>query len=442
MSIRSVWVVVHRYTGLAMAGFLIIVGLTGSLLAFYNELELWLNPQVFAEAHGRQSLDPVSLIEQAEKIAPRARVEAIWLNDGAAHVGISPRVNSLSDQPYELDFDQIILDPYSGQELERRLWGDIAQGRVNLMTFIYKLHYALALDDTGMLVLGVVALIWTLDCFVGFYLTLPIARKKQKAHARKGYSASGNCFAEPNASSLGTDRTAKSKPSFWQRWRPAWKIKWRGSANRINFDLHRAGGLWLWPMLFVFAWSSVYMDLWDSVYTKVTQAVFDFHEPWTDLNKRDKPLDQPNIGWRDAYRMGNEMMAEAARQHNFEVIKPTGFRIDRELGVYALIVRSSLDIQDRGGSTQVLFDADSGTLKMLQLPKGQYDGNTVTNWLAALHMGNVFGMPYRVFVCVLGLTIVILSVTGVVIWLKKRQALRFHKRRQATPNAEKVKIPS
>ena len=37
-------------------------------------------------------------------------------------------------------------------------------------------------------------------------------------------------------------------------------------------------------------------------------------------------------------------------------------------------------------------------------------------------MGNVFGMPYRIFVCALGLVIVLLSVTGVVIWLKKRRA--------------------
>ena len=37
MKIRPFWVLVHRYTGLAMTIFLVIVGLTGSLLAFYKE---------------------------------------------------------------------------------------------------------------------------------------------------------------------------------------------------------------------------------------------------------------------------------------------------------------------------------------------------------------------------------------------------------------------
>jgi uncharacterized iron-regulated membrane protein len=58
---------------------------------------------------------------------------------------------------------------------------------------------------------------------------------------------------------------------------------------------------------------------------------------------------------------------------------------------------------------------------MLLLPQGQYSGNTLTAWLMALHMANVFGLPYRIFVCLLGLAIVMLAVTGVVIWLKKRR---------------------
>ena len=37
-------------------------------------------------------------------------------------------------------------------------------------------------------------------------------------------------------------------------------------------------------------------------------------------------------------------------------------------------------------------------------------------------MADVFGLPYRIFVCVLGLVITMLSVTGVYIWWKKRCA--------------------
>lgn len=39
MKMRFFWVLLHRYTGLAMTIFLIVVGLTGSLLAFLSELD-------------------------------------------------------------------------------------------------------------------------------------------------------------------------------------------------------------------------------------------------------------------------------------------------------------------------------------------------------------------------------------------------------------------
>ncbi|MGQ0591136.1 MAG: PepSY domain-containing protein, partial [Gammaproteobacteria bacterium] len=43
---RHVWVLLHRYAGLAMTVFLILVGVTGSVLAFYHELDRWLNPEL------------------------------------------------------------------------------------------------------------------------------------------------------------------------------------------------------------------------------------------------------------------------------------------------------------------------------------------------------------------------------------------------------------
>ena len=94
-------------------------------------------------------------------------------------------------------------------------------------------------------------------------------------------------------------------------------------------------------------------------------------------------------------------------------------------------MKSSRDIRDKLGLTQIAFDGDTGALISLDLPTGEHSGNTVTYWLRALHMADVFGLPYRIFVCVLGLIITMLSVTGVYIWWKKRKA-RLH-RCAATP---------
>jgi len=396
MKFRPFWVIVHRYTGLAMTVFLIVVGLTGSLLAFYTELERAVNPQLYVEANNRKALDPIALIESAERFAPQARVEALWINPDAAQISVAPRQNAQTGQPYALDYDQLLIDPYTGEELGRRLWGAISQGMINLMPFIYKLHFNLALDEIGMWVLGITALVWTLDCFVGFYLTLP-------------------------AKLWAPQQDASATLAFWRRWRRAWGVKWGAAAVRVNFDLHRAGGLWVWGVLLVFAWSSVYMNLGDSVYNKVMQSISDYHQPWTEFADLPQPLENPAIDLKAACRLGDQAMARAAAAHGFSVEAPVGIWLNRAKGFYVYTVRSSADVQDHAGQTRVVLDANSGEQKLLLLPRGQYNGNTVTSWLMALHMANVFGMPYRVFVCLLGLVIVMLSVTGVVIWSKKRR---------------------
>ena len=402
---RSFWVWLHRWAGLVMAGFLILVGLTGSLLAFYPELERLINPQIYPAQTSGQKLDFATLAEQAKKLVPNGQVNSVLLeaNQEATLIIMGPRTDN-GDQKEELGFDQLILNPYTGEELARRQFGAISEGMINFMPFIYQLHYALALGSFGIWVLGICALIWTVDCFVGFYLTLPQRRK-------------------PSINQVILSKR-DSINNWWLRWKPAWKIRWKSSNYKLNFDLHRANGLWLWIILFIFAWSSVYMNLWDTVYTWTTRTIFEYKAPWTELPERlqTSAIQEPKLDWRQAQTIGQYWMARQARQLHFEIHQPVALRLDRERHVYQYVVRSSRDIQDRRGTTRVLFDADTGEFKLLLLPTGQYNGNTVTSWLYALHMGNVFGLPYRIFVCLTGLTIVLLSVTGIVIWTRKRHA--------------------
>jgi uncharacterized iron-regulated membrane protein len=396
MKIRPFWVLVHRYTGLGMTLFLIVVGLTGSLLAFYKNLDRAINPAFYVESQGRQPLDFDTLIQYAsEQVALEANVQSIWMDSDVVEFSVLPLPNPQTGQLTELNYNKLMLDPYSGAELGRRRWGDISAGMTNLMPFIYKLHFNLALDDIGMWILGITAFIWTIDCFVGFYLTLP---------AR-----------------ISVDHTRTTASSFWQRWRRAWVIKWQGSSFRINYDLHRAGGLWVWIALLIFAWSSVYMNLGDTVYQKVMQSVTEYHQPYTDIEDLPEPLVTPAIDLIGAYRLGSQAMERAATEHNFQIQAPVALWINHAKGFYVYCVRSSLDIQEHGGQTRIVIDANTGQARMLLLPTKQYTGNTVTSWLMALHMANVFGMPYRVFVCLLGLVVVMLSITGVIIWLKKRR---------------------
>ncbi|HUB58924.1 MAG TPA: PepSY-associated TM helix domain-containing protein [Candidatus Micrarchaeia archaeon] len=404
---RHFFVWLHRWVGLAMAGFLIVVSVTGSLLTFWSDLERLVCPQIYAAPRpGVPRLDLATLAERAGALIPQCRVagveffqpDQVWVSFEPHHGG------SATSHPCNAGFNQLLVDPWTGAELGRRNFGDILQGRINLMPFIYQLHSNLKLSMTGYWILGGVALLWTVDCFVGFYLTLPITMAK-----------------------------------FWRRWRPSWLIKRGAAFFRLNFDLHRAGGLWLWAALFIFAWSSVMLNCYP-VYDRVTGALFDY--TWTTNQSAAVPFragdHPPRLDWRAAQEAGARLMAEQATIHGFTVERVEGLAFVPVESAYYYDAKTSRDVSNIQGTALVL-DGDTGAFRSLRLATGEHTGNTVSSWLYALHTAEVFGLPYRIFVCVLGLVITLLSVTGLYIWWKKLRARKFAKaRRSASTAAETV----
>ncbi|MGH8614044.1 MAG: PepSY-associated TM helix domain-containing protein, partial [Gammaproteobacteria bacterium] len=178
MTLRTIWVLAHRYAGLAMAAFLILVGLTGSLLAFLPEINHALTPHLFPPRRPTQSMGLGDLALKAQALLPQAEVRTVVVNEsGSADIGFEPFEDPATGQPRELGFNQLVLDAATGKELGRLTVGGLPTGRDDLMAFIYRLHMNLALPTIGYWILGIVALVWTVDCFVGFYLTLPARRR-------------------------------------------------------------------------------------------------------------------------------------------------------------------------------------------------------------------------------------------------------------------------
>jgi uncharacterized iron-regulated membrane protein len=385
---RHFFIWLHRWVGLAMAAFLILVGLTGSVIAFRSEIDQLVSPRFFAKPQpGVARLDFATLIDRAEALYPNGRVNYIYAAPRQIVMGLGPRTNPATGKPYDLGFQMLFLNPWTGEELARLKMGE--RGQAWLTNPIVTLHASLYMGDKGMWVLGVVALLWTIDCFVAFYLTLP--------------------------ATIGR---------FWQRWKLAWQVKWRASAFRVNFDLHRASGLWLWPALLVFAVSSVMFNL-PKVYHGVADRFLEYHEPFPERMEMSPVHDNhpPRIDFRMGLKTAQHLMAEQAAKHGFTVSsQPTVFDYDDYARKYFYNVASSRDIYSASESfTTLNFNADTGALISLHIPTGEYAGNTVEDWLLGLHMVWVFGLPYRIFVCVLGLVIALLSYTGIYIWWKKRK---------------------
>ncbi len=386
---RQLWVILHRWAGLSIALFLVIAGITGAVLPFEEELTFASRPDAAYAAPprpGARPLDGMTIAERVER-ATGAAVPFVTLNVPDDHV-VRMFVASRPGGP-ALPYDVVWADPYTGQVRLTYRWGGLSDGLVNVVPFLYSLHYGFIAGDWGRWAFGIAALVWTIDCFVGFYLTWPVRRVPHRGAA-----------------------------SWLARWRPAWRIR-RAGGYKLVFDLHRAGALWLWPMLFVFAWSAVALLL-----PQVEQPVMRIFgaEQAYQPPALARPLAAPPVVMRDAIQRGTAAFGQIGARQGFAVERMTGISYDPASGLYRLMARTSLDASDAAGLTTLWLDGRTGRAVRFDPPQGRTSADAFVTWTEYLHMADVFGLPYRILVSLFGFAVTMLTVTGVLIWTRKRSA--------------------
>jgi uncharacterized iron-regulated membrane protein len=391
----------HRWVGLAIAGFLFVSGLTGAVISWDHELDDLLNPHLmYAQAKG-PALSALDLAHQIEVRDPRVQVTFLPLAPepgGTLGFGVEPKADPKTGKLFATGYNQVFIDPGTGAEQGRREWGAVWPITTEtFVSFLYVLHYTLHLpqmwgiDRWGVWLLGGVAILWTFDCFVGFYLTLPPRKAK--------------------TAGLG----------LWSRWKPAWGIKTSASAYRINFDIHRAFGLWLWGALFTVAFTAFSLNLYSEVFyplmsrvTQVTPSPFDLRKP-ADHNAPIQPV--------RTYRQVLATATAEAQQRGWRA--PAGSMFySPEYGIYGVAFHEPGG--DHGaagvGPPYLYYDGATGALIGERQPWVGTAADIFVQAQFPLHSGRILGLPGRILISALGLVVAALSVTGVVIWLRKRRA--------------------
>ncbi|MDP9900702.1 PepSY-associated TM helix domain-containing protein [Variovorax ginsengisoli] len=392
---RDALVRLHRWLGLAMAGFLLITALTGSLLAWNDELEAWLAPELFVASPSGPPIDPLVLREAVLRAHPEAQApyQPLAMDPGRTVVFfLVPRRNPATGVAPTLRANQVFIDPYTGQIRGERHNGRATGGLRSVMPVVYLLHRSLAAGNAGALVLGAVALLWTFDCFIGLWLTLPMR-------------------ATPGR---------RSHRSWLSRWAQSWRFRWSAGAYKLHVDLHRAGGLWTWGLLLMLAVSSVALTL-PSVYDSVTRSLL-AHQP----DELSLPLVDARrtvaMDWISARESGRRLMHEQAAVQGFTVRREDWMFFDASRGVFRYAVRSDRDVGQRYTRTLVFLDGYTGELRGTWLPAGAASADTLRSWLTRLHMASVGGAVGKLLLSLAGVVVALLCVTGIVIWQRKRVA--------------------
>jgi uncharacterized iron-regulated membrane protein len=403
--VHQLWLLFHRYGGLVMAIPLIIVALTGSIIAFTKEVNHLITPEYYVteQPNVPQLSFDILLLQAQTLILPGETILSLSINPDQVRVKVLPHVDMTEEkEPYAL-----YLDPWTGKELSRQVSLNGEPVRDNpVMRFIHSLHDNLALGKPYSWILGSIALLWTIDCFVSWYLTLPISTK-----------------------------------DFWRRWKPSWKIKTNASTYRLNFDLHRANGLWLWPILFIFAWSSVSLNL-PEAYDPVTKMFFEYNSMKEKREQQDNQQkltiekfkiapneSQPNLS--EIIITAKHLATKEASKQGFAIGEITSIRSSNDSTLIHLTLmskepRCKNDYEPQCRAS-LSFDSKTGELfewKTLGEDELQNEptGNFITRWIIKLHFGQSLGLAYKIFVSILGLIITMLTVTGIYIWWKKRKA--------------------
>lgn len=391
-----------------MALFLVVAGITGSIIAFYDPLDQMVNPQLYQVPESdqyRRAIDPLVLRERLLAEYPEIQIQWVPLRPvghETIRFSITPAVNPSTGAPYQLTYDELFVNPYTGDIQGKRMRGKISDGIENLVPFMFKLHYQLALGPVGAYLMGVIGLLWTIDCFIGACLTFPRKTRHQP-----------------------TQKEEKASRFIWlKRWLPAWKIRmYPTNRYKLNFDLHRAVGLWTWGMLFVLAWSSVAFNLNKEVYQPVMHLLFETQEIRPAALRQLQPNQHPQLSYADA-RSAVMAYLNASNPQHLRQVQPLGMSYLPKLGVYQYRFVSNQDISSSRGNTRLFIHAGTGKVVDVYIPLGKTSGDTFTTWIRTLHMADCWGLPFKIFISVMGMVVSMLSVTGFIIWFRKRQARR------------------
>ncbi len=371
LKLRPTLVLWHRWFGLFAALWLILMAVTGSIIVFYNEADTALNPHLRRVTPKGEMVSASRIVKAAEAYAPGTFVTLINMPeeaDRSAWVFIKARKGSgaqVAGGTY------LLIDPYSAEVLGKRVFGASRLDRQHLMDMIYQLHVDLLLGEWMVIFLGVVAFLWFLDHVAALILSFPVAAK----------------------------------------WAQSFMVRRNARGHKLVFDLHRAGGLWFFPVTLMLAFSGVYLNLYTPVIAVVDMVSPVTHRYSFEAPYLDAPVYDPPVSYSEATRKAKERAGKPVDLIRFFPWK----------GIYVARAFDDRDI-DPYGRRMIAIDAESGVILDDFHASSGTAGDQFLAWQYPLHSGKAFGWPGRLIIFLSGLMVTGFSVTGILIWWRKRKA--------------------
>lgn len=372
MSVKKIVGKIHLWLGLASGLIVFVVGLTGSILAFEEEICSALNYGVFQQVkkEDKQFATPSTVFSVADEILADKKIARTYYT----MYPNKNRVSALWALDSTRQYHAVLQNPYSGEVVTSYDYKNA------FFAWILRIHLSLGIGEAGSMMVKYATLIFVVLMITGIILWKPASRK--------GYK---------------------------QRF----TIKWNAKAKRLNYDLHNVLGFYMsWIAIFIaltgLIWSFEWMN--DSA-----QWIANGGKSIT--AKRDKTSSDTNSVYfktpNHFYTLADSLIAYHLRESSsieaVRIYKPSSpadalrITIESEKGA------------SYGRSDDYLYDQYSGKALAVKKFSDLTNGEKLRRMNYYIHVGSIGGITGKFLAFFASIIAASLPVTGLVIWLGRKK---------------------
>lgn len=367
---RRWWLNLHLYLGLTLGTLLAILGITGTVIGFWEEIYEWTEPELVVPKSpaGYVSLDRIMDTVRAAH-PQRAKSWELWLPRTEQSV-----IYAIYDGPEEKGGAYastllIALNPSTGTVIQSWYWGD------TLISWMYNVHAFLDLGKAGEKLVGISGVLALVSLGSGLYLWWP----------------------------MGLPGRSSFTPAV------------RGGAARLEYDVHRLTGLYTLVLMAVISVTGAML-----VFPQQAGRIISVFSPVEELHPH---VPGTPSGDGQPISITAAVAVATARFPGAELrrIHTPGSAEE----AYRVVLRQDSETFNRSHTyTQVWVDQYSGRILHVTDPAQFAPGTALLSYRLAFHSGEAFGLPGRLLVSVLGALLAVLWFTGVLQWLRRRRIKR------------------
>lgn len=370
MNARKLILLLHRWIGLVTALALLAVGLSGALLVFERPIDRLLNRSLVKVTPAGARLPLKEITRRMAEVYPQYHITG-WTLPLQPDLAIAADLEANHDakpapSPEELE---LAVNPYTGDVL-----GDLEKAN-RLMGYLHQFHTHFLAAKIGSAIVG-----WSAVCLLLLNLTGII---------------------------------------LWWR-RKIGRFCWNLSGMAFHFNMHHAIGIYAWAFLMVLSLTGIALH-WEDAAGRLVDRLTGSPPPAKML-----PADpvQQGLSPLDSDELITIAEKSAPGAHVMVILLAA-----KPQAPVRVIMKYPED-HTPAGRTNVFIDGYSGKVRMFTDARSAPLGfKLIRLWNRQYHTGDIFGWPTQMLALVFSLSLVIMAITGPMIWYKRR---RTSKTAQAT----------